>query len=191
MVKKIHEVFVTLSAVKSGKKKNFDGMIGTQSMLMLLPINDKLSDDSACIVGKTSSTETAISSKVTCVAVTTGSTIFTAQTKSLAGITWASGNLMVGIVHVDALNVALIDTTAVCSGKDFFPKITSTFIYEKETRLGPIALRRLMPLMPNAFSAITRLGGLANLKVKHVSRIDEENERAGHGLHKSSTMLVL
>ena len=45
-----------------------------------------------------------------------------------------------------------------------------------------------MPLTPKDFSAITRLGGLANSKVKHVSRIDEENERVGQGLHKSPTM---
>jgi hypothetical protein len=38
---------------------------------------------------------------------------------------------------------------------------------------------------------MTRLGGFAKSKVKHVSRIDEENERAGQDLHVSPTMLGL
>jgi hypothetical protein len=61
----LHEAFVTLVTVNSGKKKAAEGSLGTQSILKLLPVNGKSAGKNACTVGKTSKTDTGTLLKVT------------------------------------------------------------------------------------------------------------------------------
>ena len=93
-------------AVNSGKKKNAVELPGTQSTVMLLPVNDTSGDENACMMGNTSRTETAMLSNVVQTLVMAGSASFKAQTKSLAGFTFPGSNLMDGHVHEEALKIA-------------------------------------------------------------------------------------
>ena len=80
-----HAVWVILGTVNNGKKKNVAGTLGTQSTLTLLPVKGTSGEENALIVGKTSRTETMLSSNVTKASALTGSNIFMAHTKLLPG----------------------------------------------------------------------------------------------------------
>jgi hypothetical protein len=110
-----HTVWVTLGTVNNGKKKTVAGTLGTQSTLMLLPVNGTSADENALTWGATSRTATSLSSNVIKASALTGSNIFMAQTKSFPGsrnFPWNIISFMDGEVHLEALNVAVTDNIA-------------------------------------------------------------------------------
>jgi hypothetical protein len=145
-----HEVFVTLGTVNKGKKNTADGALGTQSTLMLLPVNATSGDENDFMLSETSRIETAVSSKVRKSEALTGSNIFKAQTKLLPGSSKPIGSFMEVEVHVEEFNKTLPDkTTDGCSVKGFRARITSTFTNENVILSSGLKTSRMpMPLIP-------------------------------------------
>ncbi len=152
---------MTFDAVNSGKKKTAVELLGTQSTVILLPVNDTSGEEKACMTGNTSRTETVMLSKVVQTLVIAGSSSFKAQTKSLAGGSLPGSNWMDGHVHVEALKIACTDATLrLNSLKGFLINMTSTFMAEKgEASEGPVRLMMLIPLTPVAKPGTKRVSG--------------------------------